>query len=355
MIDRNKIIKMVCILAGIVVIASALSQAVQKNSITLGDYAKENPELAYMEKEEAGEDVSPGEGIPSDTLNNQTSDAANNIPQASNTDTKTESSDAGSEKEDADNQNNAAASALIGASLNGDSVIDQRVTYADSFYYEPLSDNLRRYITGVSYPAVSSSKDNTTEANASVNTTADSDAEAAQNTVTDLAITYDDLSYVHILHINFEGNATEGELICNKAIAQDLVEIFYELYQNEYQLESVRLIDEYDGDDDASMEDNNTSCFNYRVVSGSTSLSKHALGLAIDINPLYNPYITYKKDGTENIAPVSALPYADRDTSFPYKIDEDDLCYKLFTERGFTWGGNWNSCKDYQHFQKVIQ
>ncbi|MBE5884387.1 MAG: M15 family metallopeptidase [Lachnospiraceae bacterium] len=205
-------------------------------------------------------------------------------------------------------------------------MIEQRITYEDAFYYEPLSDNLRRYITGVSFP----------------------DAD-------DLRISYDDLRYVHILHYDFDGNPAEGELICNATIAQDLVEIFYELYLNEYHLEKVRLIDEYDGDDTASMEDNNTSCFNYRVVEGTTSLSKHALGLALDINPLYNPYITYEEDGSEKVSPVAALTYADRDTSFPYKIDENDLCYKLFTERGFIWGGNWNSCKDYQHFQKSIQ
>jgi hypothetical protein len=103
------------------------------------------------------------------------------------------------------------------------------------------------------------------------------------------------------------------------------------------------------------MEDNNTSCFNYRVVEGSTSLSKHAYGLAIDINPLYNPYITYENDGSLSVSPASAKAYADRSISFPYKIDENDLCYKLFTEHGFTWGGNWNSVKDYQHFQKAVK
>ena len=115
------------------------------------------------------------------------------------------------------------------------------------------------------------------------------------------------------------------------------------------------MIDEYDGDDLASMEDNNTSCFNYRPVEGTSSLSKHALGLAIDINPFYNPYITYNKDGSEKISPANASVYADRTASFPYKIDENDLCYQLFKEHGFTWGGHWNSCKDYQHFQKVVE
>ena len=102
------------------------------------------------------------------------------------------------------------------------------------------------------------------------------------------------------------------------------------------------------------MTDNNTSCFNYRVVDGTKSLSRHALGLAIDINPLYNPYIRYDKKGGQTVSPVEGEAYADRTVSFPYKIDPDDLCYRLFTEHGFTWGGNWNSSKDYQHFQKAL-
>ena len=154
---------------------------------------------------------------------------------------------------------------------------------------------------------------------------------------------------------DFNGEVQTGELICNRKIADDLVEIFYELYLNEY-LEKMKLIDEYNGDDTASMADNNTSCFNYRVVDGTSSLSKHALGCAIDINPFYNPYIVYgrNEDGSDYISPAGSEIYADRTKNFAYKIDENDLCYKLFKEHGFTWGGDWNSCKDYQHFQKVV-
>lgn len=302
MINRDKFIKGALTIVGIMVLVWGFTQISRNNSKTLADYARENPEIAYMEKSESSEETA--------------AEASNESVDAQPTESST-----------------TAMSTLIGASLNGEAVVEQRITYEEGFYYEPLSDNLRRYITGVSFPA-------TTENN---------------ETAEELAITYDDLTYLHILHYDFEGNPTEGELICNNAIAQDLVEIFHELYLNEYQLEKVRLIDEYDGDDTASMEDNNTSCFNYRVVEGSTSLSKHALGLALDINPFYNPYITYEKDGSEKVSPVAALTYADRDSSFPYKIDENDLCYKLFKEHGFIWGGNWNSCKDYQHFQKVIE
>ena len=147
----------------------------------------------------------------------------------------------------------------------------------------------------------------------------------------------------------------EGELICNEYIANDLLEIFRALFDAGYQIEKIRLVDEYGGDDQLSMIDNNTSCFNYRVVENTTSLSKHALGCAIDVNPFYNPYIVYGKgeNGGDYISPPEAAEYVDRSKDFPHKIDEDDLCCRLFKEHGFTWGGDWTSQKDYQHFQKT--
>lgn len=202
-----------------------------------------------------------------------------------------------------------------------------RITYKDGFYYEPLSSELIDKITGCSYPVLEEGET--------------------------IEISYEDLSYLVVQYVGFDYESHQGEIICNNAIAPDLVEIFYELYRNEYQIESIALIEEYNGDDLASCTANNTSCFNYRKAVGSNSLSKHALGLAIDINPFYNPYITYNKDGSENVYPETAADYADRSKNFPYKIDENDLCYKLFKEHGFTWGGHWNSVKDYQHFQKA--
>ncbi|MCI8987539.1 MAG: M15 family metallopeptidase [Lachnospiraceae bacterium] len=202
----------------------------------------------------------------------------------------------------------------------------ERTTYQDGFYYEPLSDEIKERITGISYPE------------------------------SGCTVPYEDLHYVRLLYVDFNGETQTGELICNKAIAQDMVEIFYELYLNDYRIERIRLIDEYGGDDTLSMEDNNTSCFNYRVVDGTDSLSKHALGCAIDINPFYNPYVVFNRptQGETYISPKGSEIYADRSRSFPYKIDENDLCYRLFTAHGFTWGGNWNSSKDYQHFQIVL-
>ncbi|MCM1156268.1 MAG: M15 family metallopeptidase [Roseburia sp.] len=221
-----------------------------------------------------------------------------------------------------------------------------RIIYQEGFYYEPLTDEVKSRITGISYPISSS------EAPALDSPAINILAEGAA-----AAVSYDDLRYLSVLYYDFNGEPQSGELICNKGIAQDLVEIFYELYQNEYQIEKIRLIDEYQGDDTASMADNNTSCFNYRVVDGTTSLSKHALGCAIDINPFYNPYVVFNRgeNGETYISPAGSEIYADRSREFPYKIDENDLCYRLFKKHGFVWGGNWNSCKDYQHFQKVLE
>lgn len=166
----------------------------------------------------------------------------------------------------------------------------------------------------------------------------------------DCTVEKKDLSYVHVLYVDFGGRTCEGELIVNKIISQDIVEIFWELYQAQYPIEKIALIDEYDGDDELSMEDNNTSAFNYRMIEGTDIVSQHGKGLAIDINPFYNPQVKTTEDGV-TVMPEDADAYVDRSADFMYKIDHDDLCYKLFTEHGFTWGGDWNTTKDYQHFE----
>ena len=197
-----------------------------------------------------------------------------------------------------------------------------RYVYQEGFYYQSITDDIKERINGLSYKE-------------------------------DCTVPYEDLRQVSVLYVDFSGETKQGEIICNKAIAQDLVEIFYELYCNEYQIDKIRLIDEYDADDDLSCADNNTSCFNFRTVYGSGNLSKHALGLAIDINPFQNPYVTYP-NGVERISPPGSEPYADRNSGLPHMITEEDLCYRLFRQHGFTWGGHWNTMKDYQHFQKEI-
>jgi len=161
-----------------------------------------------------------------------------------------------------------------------------------------------------------------------------------------------DLRYLRVLHRNADDSICQGEMVCNKAIAEDLIDIFRKLYEAHYPIERMRLIDDYDADDERSMTDNNTSCFNFRTIAGSKKLSKHSLGLAIDINPLYNPCVKQSKNGGTIVQPASARRYANRKKRWPYKITKGDLCYRLFVEHGFKWGGEWRSLKDYQHFER---
>ncbi len=160
------------------------------------------------------------------------------------------------------------------------------------------------------------------------------------------------LDTLQVKHIDFEGKTQQGVLICNKAIAKDLSEIFAELYKAKYPIERIRPISEYGNDDERSMQANNTSCYCFRNIEGSTKLSKHAQGLAIDVNPLYNPCVRRKKDGTLLVQPSTGMPYVNRSKKFKYKITQKDLCYRLFMKHGFKWGGAWRSLKDYQHFEK---
>ncbi len=168
----------------------------------------------------------------------------------------------------------------------------------------------------------------------------------------DCTIPRHDLRYLHLLHHTADGRIMLGEMVCHKDIAGDLIDIFRKLYDACYPIERMLLIDNYNADDITSMNHNNTSCFNFRHVAGSKKLSNHSRGKAIDINPLYNPYVKRRADGTYKISPEAGRKYANRSKTFAYKIDHNDLAYRLFTQHGFSWGGNYCSLKDYQHFEK---
>lgn len=171
-------------------------------------------------------------------------------------------------------------------------------------------------------------------------------------------ISLSDLRYLKMLHVNFNGEYQVGEMIVNKAIAEDVMEIFETLCSEGYQIEKMYLIDNYwtgDGEssDWNSIEHNNTSCFCYRPATGSSGkLSKHSYGLAIDINPQYNPYVTILDDGSYKYSHDNAADYvSNRSSDMPHVITTSDLAYQLFTSYGWTWGGSWTNPKDYQHFQ----
>lgn len=183
------------------------------------------------------------------------------------------------------------------------------------FTYNPLSEEVIERIMGISY------KEND-----------------------DIKI--EDLAYLQVTHWGFDDKEHKGEIIVNEKVASQVVEIFRELYEAKFPIEKIRLIDEYNGDDNLSMLDNNSSSFCYREVPGSEKLSNHSYGVAIDINPVQNPYI---KNNT--ILPESGKEFLDRNNIRKGMIVEGDVCYNAFKSRGWTWGGDWNSLKDYQHFE----
>lgn len=189
------------------------------------------------------------------------------------------------------------------------------------FYYEDISDEVFKRMWGTSYKE-------------------------------DCTVPRSELRYVRFLHHGFDGEVHTGEIVVNQQIASDIRDIFRELYDEKYPIEKAILIDEYDADDEASMRDNNTTGFNYRVVAGSKTLSNHAKGLAVDINPLYNPYVRVR-NGITTIQPETAEEYTDRNSDCDWYIAEGDVCYEAFAKRGFTWGGHWKSLKDYQHFENA--
>ena len=251
----NILFKGLAAIGAVIIICISISRLIGIGSETLGDIAREHPQptttpetapLGTAENPKppaapegaSGMSQAAGESTegPTSILPKGSDGILIDVPGVGDGAYNKESSDTTGVDKDTMNDNsqiltgNDGSSLLTGLSLNGELMADARITWEDGFYYEPLSDGLAEYITGISYPA----------------------------NLENPAIAVDELSYVHVLYLDFDGNPAEGELICNQAIAQDLVEIFHELYRAEYQIEKIRLIDAYGGDDDLSMADNNT-------------------------------------------------------------------------------------------------
>ena len=167
-----------------------------------------------------------------------------------------------------------------------------------------------------------------------------------------------DLRYIHLLHYNFDGKIVVGELIVNKEMAKDIRDIFYALYKKKYQIYSMYLIDDFwktDGNqaDTDSCDADNTSAFCYRTIAHTSTLSNHAEGYAIDINPKENPYIIKSGDHwVDSDHPEIRYPSKELDITQPHVIHDEDDAYLEFAEYDFRWGGNWDD-PDYQHFEYI--
>ncbi len=172
-------------------------------------------------------------------------------------------------------------------------------------------------------------------------------------------ISLDDLVYIKLNYYNFDNEIVEGEIIVNKLIKDETVNIFKELFENKYQIFSVKLIEYFwlgDGvsSDENSIKHNNSSSFCYREIPRKKKLSYHARGLAIDINPRQNPYIMFVDDKPDYSIFDEEEEFFAKNRQGDHVITHDDICYKIFTKYGFEWGGDWDKPIDYQHFQKDV-
>ena len=162
-----------------------------------------------------------------------------------------------------------------------------------------------------------------------------------------------DLRYLRVRYLDFNAQNRVGELIVHKNVADEVVEIFHELYNIKYPINKMKLVSDYKGSDWQSIEADNTSAFNCRSATGSKKWSKHSYGKAIDINPIENPYIS--RSG--RISHKESLQYKKRVHKKSTSADKalllkNDKATKIFKKYGWKWGGDWRAVKDYQHFSK---
>jgi D-alanyl-D-alanine carboxypeptidase-like protein len=150
------------------------------------------------------------------------------------------------------------------------------------------------------------------------------------------------LRYVTLTYVGFDGAPHTGELVVRRRLAGDVVTAFHRLYDLGFPIRRMRLVDDYRGDDDASMRANNTSAFNCRPVTGGTGWSQHSYGRAVDINPVQNPYVTRR-----TVAPPAGSRYLDRGRLRRGMLTV--AARRAFTDLGWGWGGSWRSLQDYMH------
>jgi len=155
-----------------------------------------------------------------------------------------------------------------------------------------------------------------------------------------------DLRRVTVTHWGFDGSPHQGELIVHRDSAWAMVGVFHRLYDVRFQIRRMHRVDDYGGSDGRSMDADNTSGFNCRYRTGSTTVwSEHSFGRAVDINPVENPYVN-----GSTVLPSAGRPYADRSLQIPGMIHTRDLVVDAFAFVGWKWGGSWTSPIDYQHF-----
>ncbi len=159
------------------------------------------------------------------------------------------------------------------------------------------------------------------------------------------------LVYLRLNHRNMQYKEQQGDLVVNIRLIDQISRVFHGLWERRFPVEKMHLIDNYYADDELSMADNNSSGLCQRAKTGQVvesfeNWSKHSFGIAVDINPLPNPYVKGAL-----VLPHNAVRYVDRSLHEAGMIYDNDDCCSAFYENGFIWGGLWDTRQDYQHFE----
>src|SRR4051812_8703796 len=155
---------------------------------------------------------------------------------------------------------------------------------------------------------------------------------------------WDELAYLQLDHVTFDGGVARGELVVAAAVAAKAVELMRRLFALGFAIRQLRLVDDFGASDDASMAADNSSAFNFRLIAGTELLSQHALGRAIDINPVENPWRR-----PDRIVPAAGAAFADRTRIRPGMFMRPGPAVGALDELGFEWGGDWRHAFDDHH------
>jgi hypothetical protein len=159
-------------------------------------------------------------------------------------------------------------------------------------------------------------------------------------------VSLDQLRYLRIAYWDFAHHRHLGEMVVNASAVAAVRGAFTQLYAARFPIRGMRLVDRYGGSDYDSIQADNTSSFNCRDATGSSRWSEHAFGLAIDVDPIENPYVY--ADGTTSHA--ASRPFLDRHDVRPGMAEPGGTLVRAFTAVGWGWGGRWPLPTDFQHF-----
>ena len=155
----------------------------------------------------------------------------------------------------------------------------------------------------------------------------------------------EDLRRVEVNFHDWKGGVERGVLVVNRDVAGDIADIFTEIFNRRFPIRSMRPIEQFGGDDNASMAADNTSAYNCRTAAQANSNaadSPHANGRAVDINPRENPWLDPRCDCFMPTGTHAAR------TPGKGKILEGGPVWRAFTKRGWIWQDI--ATPDYQHF-----